>query len=190
MGYWLRLPPGYDAEPATHWPLVVFLHGSGERGDDLQLVLRNGPPKFIDQRPDLPFILVSPQAAAGGGWNPQLLQALVQQLRSELRIDAGRISATGLSMGGRGVWDWAMADPETLAAIVPVCGGGDPQQVARIARLPVWAFHGDADTVVPIDEQRHTIEALRAAGGQPRFTVYPGVGHDAWTPAYAEPGLW
>ena len=189
LPYWLYLPPGYDADPQRRWPLLVFLHGSGERGNDLKAVKVHGPPAFIENRPGLPFIVVSPQAPADGAWDPHLLHALLGQLQTSLRIDPARVSATGLSMGGRGVWAWAMEYPGDLAAIAPVCGEGDEDRMARIAHLPVWAFHGEADTVVPFDLHRRAIQALRDAGGQPRWTTYPGVGHDAWTPAYAEPGL-
>ena len=187
--YWLHLPPGYAAEPQRRWPVLFFLHGSGERGSDLAAVKVHGPPKFIAQRPDLPFIVVSPQVEAGGRWDPHLLHALLGQLKTQWRIDPDRVSATGLSMGGRGTWAWAAAYPGDLAAIAPVCGDGDPAAVGHLRQLPVWAFHGAQDTVVPIDLHRRTIDALRAAGGQPRFTVYPTTGHDAWTPAYAEPAL-
>lgn len=187
--YWLYLPPGYDEAPDRRWPLLFFLHGSGERGSDLQRVKAHGPPSFIESRPDLPLILVSPQVPQQGAWQPQRLHALLGRLLAELRVDADRVSATGLSMGGRGAWAWAIAYPDDLAAIAPVCGDGDADRVARIRHLPVWAFHGEQDGVVPIALQRRTIAALRQAGGQPRFTTYPGVGHDAWTPAYTEPGL-
>ena len=189
LPYWLYLPTGYDDMPQRRWPVLFFLHGSGERGSDLQAVKAHGPPKFIETRPELPFILVSPQAPAGGAWDPHVLHALLAQLRAEWRIDADRVSVTGLSMGGRGAWAWAIEYPDDLAAIAPVCGDGDEDRVERIRHLPVWAFHGEDDTAVPIALQRRTIAALREAGGQPRFTIYPGVGHDAWTPAYAEPGL-
>lgn len=189
LDYWLYLPTGYDDAPPRRWPLLFFLHGSGERGSDLQRVKVNGPPKFIESRPDLPLILVSPQVPENGAWDPHLLHALLRQLQTEWRVDPARVYATGLSMGGRGTWAWAIEYPDDLAAIAPVCGEGDEDRVGRIRDLPVWAFHGEADPVVPIELQRRTIAALREAGGRPRFTTYPGVGHDAWTPAYAEPGL-
>ena len=189
LRYWLFLPSGYGADTSQHWPLLVFLHGSGERGDTLLPVKAHGPPKFLDQRPDFPFIVVSPQAPADGAWDPHLLHGLLQQLLAELRVDANRVGATGLSMGGRGVWAWALDYPQDLAAIAPISGEGDEDRMARIPHLPVWAFHGEADTVVPIEAHRRSIQALRQAGGQPRFTVYPGLGHSAWEPAYADPAL-
>ena len=189
LRYWLFLPSGYNADTPQRWPLLVFLHGSGERGDTLQPVKAHGPPKFLDQRPDVPFIVVSPQVPSDGAWDSHLLHGLLQQLLGELHIDANRVSATGLSMGGRGVWAWAQDYPHDLAAIAPISGEGDEDRMARIPHLPVWAFHGDADTVVPFEAHRRSIEALRQAGGQARFTVYPGLGHSAWEPAYADPAL-
>lgn len=189
LPYWLYLPPGYHTKPQRRWPTLFFLHGSGERGSDLAAVKAQGPPAFVEARPELPFIVVSPQAPADGAWDPHLLHALLRQLQATLRIDADRVSATGLSMGGRGSWAWAIEYPDDLAAIAPVCGEGDEDRMARIRHLPVWAFHGEADTVVPVELQRRAIAALRDAGGQPRLSIYPGVGHDAWTPAYVEPGL-
>lgn len=185
---WLHLPRDY-AEAGRAWPLLVFLHGSGERGDDLQRVKVHGPPMHAGRGTDYPFVLCSPQLEADADWHLPTLHALLAELQSRLRIDAARITATGLSRGGHGVWRWAAAYPEDLAGIAPVCGFGDPQQVCRARHVPVRAYHGDADTVVPLARQQACIDALRACGGQAGFTIYPGVGHDAWTPAYEDPAL-
>ena len=189
MRTWLHLPPGY-ADGGGEWPLVIFLHGSGERGDDLARVRVHGPPRLIAAGARPPSIVVSPQLAEGRAWAAQELHALLLQLRRELRIDAARASATGLSLGGHGVWDWACAFPGDLAAIAPVCGFGRPDDVARMAAVPVRAYHGDADDVVPLAGQQACIDALRAAGGRADFIVFPGVGHAAWDPAYDDPALW
>jgi predicted peptidase len=195
LPFWLHLPGALRraraaGQPDTQrWPLLVFLHGSGERGEDLQRVKAHGPPKWLDAQPDFPAIVVSPQAPTDGGWDPHLLHALLGQLQTELPIDADRVTATGLSMGGRGVWAWAIAYPQDLAAIAPVCGEGDEDRVCRIRHLPVWGFHGEDDTVVRIADHRAAIQALRDCGGQAHFTAYPGVGHNAWDPAYADPAL-
>jgi predicted esterase len=189
IAFWLYLPPDYERDPTQRWPLVVYLHGSGERGSDLRRVKAYGPAKLIESRSDLPLILVSPQVPADGAWDPHLLHALLAHLKTELRIDADRVTATGVSMGGIGTWAWAIEYPDDLAGIAPVCGFGDEDRVQRIRHLPVWAFHGEADTVVPFALDLRTITELRRVGGQPRFTTYPGRGHDIWTPAYEEPGL-
>ena len=188
MRFWLYLPKGY-VESTRRWPLVVFLHGSGERGDELEAVKRHGPPKRVGQGVDYPFILVSPQLEANARWDPVRLHALRAELQRLLRVDARRISATGLSLGGHGVWDWVAAFPDDLAAIAPVCGYGDPAAVCRARLVPVRAYHGDADTVVPIERQQACVDALRACGGQVEFIIYPGEGHGAWNPAYEDPAL-
>jgi predicted peptidase len=188
---WLALPRGYHASPAR-WPLLVFLHGSGERGTDLARVKAHGPPKLADRGVEYPCILVSPQLEDGRRWEAAPLHALLQALQSpplQLRIDPARVTATGLSLGGHGVWDWATAYPRDLAAIAPVCGFGEPEDVCRMRQVPVRAYHGDADTVVPLASQQACIDALRACGGTAEFIVFHGVGHDAWNPAYEDPAL-
>lgn len=185
---WLHLPRGY-ADDQRAWPLVVFLHGSGERGDDLERVKVHGPPKHAAAGRDYPFVLCSPLLEAEADWHLPTLHALLGALRAGWRIDAQRTTATGLSRGGHGVWRWAAAYPDDLAAIAPVCGHGDPATVCNARQVPVRAYHGDADTVVPLARQQACVDALRACGGTVSFTVYPGVGHDAWTPAYDDPAL-
>lgn len=187
--FWLYLPPGYMAA-GTAWPLVFFLHGSGERGSDLQRVKVHGPPKLVDQGREFPFILVSPQLDEGRSWEPRELQALSQALQRRLRVDATRVTATGLSLGGHGVWHWASAYPDRLAAIAPVCGFGQPGQACAMRRVPVRAYHGEIDAVVPLAAQAAMVDAVRACGGQAGLIVYPGVGHDAWNLAYADAELY
>jgi predicted peptidase len=185
---WVWLPPDY-AQRRERWPLLVFLHGSGERGTDLDKVKVHGPPKLIAAGAAWPMVVVSPQLEAGAVWSPQRLHAMLEQLKAQLHVDPKRCLGTGLSLGGHGVWNWATAYPRDLAAIAPVCGFGDPAKVAAMRDVPVRAYHGDADTVVPLAGQQACVDALRAAGGQARLTVYPGVGHDSWTPAYQDPEL-
>lgn len=185
---WLYLPKGYLSNSAA-WPLVIFLHGSGERGDDLERVKVHGPPKLAAQGASYPFVLVSPQLESGAHWSPARLHDLLAAVQAALRIDPARITATGLSLGGHGAWNWAGAYPQDLAGIAPVCGYGDPAAVCRARTVPVRAYHGDADTVVPLAEHQACVDALRACGGEVSFTIYPGVGHDAWNPAYEDPAL-
>lgn len=184
---WLQLPSGYHAS-SLKWPLLIFLHGSGQRGTDLNKVLAHGPPQLVAQGRSYPFILCSPQLAAGR-WDLAQLHALIPVLAQRFRVDLQRVSATGLSLGGHGVWAWAAAHPEDLAAIAPVCGFGDAAAVCRGRQVPVRAYHGDNDPVVPLARQQACVDALRACGGTAELTVYPGVGHEAWTPAYRDPGL-
>lgn len=186
--FWLYLPRGYAASN-TRWPLVLFLHGSGERGSELARVKAHGLPKLAERGADFPFILVSPQLDDGRRWEAQPLHGLLLALQSLLRVDADRVCASGLSLGGHGVWDWTSAYPQDLAAIAPVCGFGEPDDVCRARHVPVRAYHGDADTVVPLARQQACVDALRACGGTVDFIVFKGVGHDAWNPAYDDPAL-
>lgn len=187
---WLYLPPGYHAPAArtARWPLVIFLHGSGQRGMVLNDVLVHGPPQRVLQGQAYPFILCSPQLGAGR-WDVAVLHALLPVLAQQLRVDPQRVAATGLSLGGHGVWEWAAAHPGDLAAIAPVCGFGDVGAVCRGKSVPVRAYHGEVDPVVPLARQQACVAALQACGGSASLTVYPGVGHEAWTPAYQDPGL-
>jgi predicted peptidase len=185
---WLYLPRGYRGSTRT-WPLVVFLHGSGERGEELDRVKLHGPPKHVAQGADYPFVLCSPQLEEGRRWSPDTLHALLPALHARLRLDPRRTTATGLSLGGHGVWEWATAFPRDLAAIAPVCGFGEPDDLCRMRQVPVRAYHGDADTVVPLAAQQACVDALRACGGQVEWIVLHGVGHDAWNRAYEDPAL-
>jgi predicted peptidase len=184
LHYLLWLPADYKKEKQKTFPLLIFLHGSGERGDSLELVKMHGPPSFVESRPDFPFITVSPQCPKGTRWNPEDLQVMLTQLKHKYRIDNTRIYLTGLSMGGFGTWTWACNYPDQFAAIAPVCGGGDIQFAGELKNTPVWAFHGEADPVVPVKRTIEMVDAVNAKGGSARMTIYPGVGHNSWVNAY------
>ncbi|MGQ3055245.1 MAG: dienelactone hydrolase family protein [Roseateles sp.] len=185
---WVSLPPEY-AQKRERWPLLVFLHGSGERGTDLEKVKVHGPPSWAAQGVNQQLIIVSPQLEDGAQWDPERLHQLLAALQARLHIDPERCLGTGLSLGGYGVWQWAYTYPRDLAAIAPVCGFGHPGKVAAMRSVPVRGYHGDQDTAVPLAPHIASIEALRAAGGTASLTIYPGVGHDSWTPAYRDPEL-
>ncbi|MDE0958946.1 MAG: dienelactone hydrolase family protein, partial [Planctomycetota bacterium] len=187
--YQLFLPSFFEkGEPL---PLMLFLHGAGERGEDLDKVKQWGPPRFVPDRPDFPFIVVSPQCPKGQWWDIVLLTALIDQIEQTYPIDADRIVVTGLSMGGYGSWRLAAATPERFAAIAPVCGGGDPETADSLVEIPVWNFHGSADNVVPEQRSLEMVAAIVAAGGERvKHTSYAGVGHDSWKRAYAGDQLW
>ena len=191
LGYLLYLPPDYD-EAGAPWPLLIFLHGMGERGDDLEQLKLHGPPKLIAEGRDLPFIVVSPQCSDTSFWPVETegLDALLDELCATLNVDERRICLTGLSMGGYGTWDWAVQKPDRFAALAPVCGRGTPSKAGAIKDIPCWVFHGAKDETVPIDGSEEMVEALRAAGGTPKFTVYPEAGHDSWTETYANEELY
>ena len=187
--YQLFLPSFFEkGEPL---PLMLFLHGAGERGEDLDKVKQWGPPRFVPDRPDFPFIVVSPQCPKGQWWDIVLLTALIDQIEQTYPIDADRIVVTGLSMGGYGSWRLAAATPERFAAIAPVCGGGDPETADSLVEIPVWNFHGSADNVVPEQRSLEMVAAIVAAGGERvKHTSYTGVGHDSWKQAYSGDQLW
>lgn len=185
---WVWLPREYS-QRTEPWPLVIFLHGSGERGTDLEKVKVHGPPKLIAAGAAWPAIVVSPQLEDNLRWDPERLHRLLGALKTRLNIDPQRCTGTGLSLGGFGMWHWATAYPRDLAAIAPVCGFGDAAKVAAMRSVPVRAYHGDQDAVVPLAPHVACVQALQAAGGKATLTIYPGVGHDSWTPAYNDPDL-
>lgn len=185
LEYLLSLPTDYGKSRKS-WPLVLFLHGSGESGNDLSKVKVHGPPKLVDANGPFPFILVSPQSP-GRGWDPHVLNALLDSVIKKYRVDKNRVYVTGLSMGGYGTWALAAAYPGKFAALAPICGGGNPADAGKLARLPIWVFHGAKDTTVPPSRSEEMVEALKAAGGNPKFTLYPDAGHDSWTATYDNP---
>jgi predicted peptidase len=168
---------------------MLFLHGAGESGTNLAKVKIHGPPKIVESKPDFPFILMSPQSP-GRGWNSDALNALLDNVIRKYRVDKHRIYLTGLSMGGYGTWSLAAAHPERFAAIVPICGGGNPADAKKLAALPIWVFHGAKDPTVPVERSREMVEAIKAAGGNVKFTEYPEAKHDCWTETYDNPELY
>jgi predicted peptidase len=188
LDFLIHLPDGYEASDHD-WPLVLFLHGAGERGSDLGKVKRHGPPRLAGEGKRFPFILVSPQCPEESWWTEELdgLRVLLDDMERKYRVDKDRIYVTGLSMGGFCTWALAAEQPNRFAAIAPICGGGDPKSAEAIAHLPTWVFHGAQDKTVPVERSQEMVDALRAAGAEPRFTVYPGAGHDSWTETYNNP---
>jgi len=186
----LYLPDGYVKKDPKQWPLVLFLHGAGERGDFIELVKKNGPPMMIEEGKSFPFIVVSPQCPEEQRWSVDVLDMLLNHLAEEYNVDEKCIFVTGLSMGGAGTWDLAMAFPKRFAAIAPVCGRADVSQAEKIRDLPVWVFHGAKDDIVPFSEAENIVNALKAMGSPVKFTLYPEANHDSWTETYNNPELW
>lgn len=192
LNYRLMLPKGYQAESGTTaYPLVLFLHGAGERGGDNAKQLKHGAGEFASEanRQQYPCFVVAPQCPEGKFWTPfdPLLCELLASLQKEFRVDSKRLYITGLSMGGFGTWQMITRSPELFAAAAPICGGGDEKLAEKIVKLPIWVFHGDQDAVVKPEASRKMVAALEKAGGKPKYTEYPGVGHDSWTKTYANP---
>ena len=185
-GYLLYLPGGYGKE-GTKWPLLFFLHGAGERGTDVELVKRHGPPGLVEAGRKYPFILLSPQCPVDEYWSVPVLKALLDGILERYRVDRSRIYLTGMSMGGNGTWRMATAHPDLFAAIAPICGWGDTTRVSALKDVPVWAFHGKKDPVIDFERGKSMVNSLKSAGGNVRFTVYPEAGHDSWTETYQNP---
>lgn len=190
MHYLVHLPKAYGTDKDKKWPVLIFLHGSGERGSDLNLVKVHGPPKLVEKDPEFPFIVVSPQCPDKQHWSPFLLSGMLDNVIAKYSVDQDRICLTGLSMGGFGTWDWAVAEPDRFAALVPICGKGEPRSAEKIKHIPAWVFHGARDTGVPLSGSLDMVVALEKAGAKPKFTVYPDAGHDSWTETYNNPALY
>ena len=199
VNYLLFLPKGYNPKNERRWPLIFFLHGAGERGTNIWKVATHGSPKIAPTEADFPFIVVSPQCPEGQIWSKDTLLALLDDVEARYAVDKSRVYLTGLSMGGFGTWDLGVAHPERFAAMVPICGGGQPIAVALAGRaqgealrsLGVWAFHGGKDPVVPLEESQRMVNALKQAGvREVKLTVYPEAGHDSWTETYNNPELY
>ena len=199
INYLLFLPDGYDTKAQKRWPLILFLHGAGERGTDVWKVATHGPPKNVTSKPDFPFILVSPQCAEGQIWSNDKLLRLLEEINRTQAVDRSRVYLTGLSMGGYGTWNLGLSHPELFAAIVPICGGGEfisPFLSSRdkpeaLKSLGIWAFHGAKDAVVPLGESERMVEISKKLGvREVKLTVYPEAGHDAWTETYKNPELY
>ncbi len=197
-----RLLKPKEVKENQRYPLVIFLHGSGERGNDNIITLNYITPLFLEEknRNEFPCFLMVPQCPASEKWTyPDWYQEPREPIRTVVKlidslsvlpfIDNTRIYITGLSMGGYGTWYLLTRFPNKFAAAIPICGGGDPHQVDNFKHVPIWAFHGAKDDVVQPDQSRKMVKALKKSGGNPKYTEYKKAGHDSWTKAYQEPEL-
>ncbi|WP_072038950.1 prolyl oligopeptidase family serine peptidase [Flavihumibacter solisilvae] len=182
--YLLSMPQGYASDTSTRWPLMLFLHGSGESGSDIEKVKVHGPPSLAAKSKQFPFIVVSPQSAVPNGWDVEMLYQLIQDVKKRYRVDDSRVYLTGLSMGGFGTWSLAMKYPDEFAAIAPVCGGGDTAGIWKLRHIPIWCFHGAKDDVVLPASSIKMVEAARKYNPEVRFTLYPEANHNSWDSAY------
>lgn len=191
--YVVFVPPQYVLKKSFHWPVVVFLHGSGECGRDGVKHTRVGLPRLLAAHPEkYPFICIMPQAATL--WfrddNALAVWMALDAVRREYRTDPERIYLTGLSMGGFATWEMTVTRPDLFAAIVPICGVAPIDYLSNIINIPAWVFHGADDQNVPVSASRQAVNELRRLGARPKYTEYPGVGHNSWDRAYATPDLW
>lgn len=176
----------YVPEVKEDAPLLVFLHGGGEGGDDVEKVKKNGPPKLIEEGTEFPFYVLSPQNQYEKGfWDDRILMLLVDEIVQKYKIDKSRIYLAGLSRGGYGAWRLAMNNSDKFAAMVVVCAASSPTVYARwIKDIPVWIFHGEKDNVVPVSESIQMADALKEAGADVQVTLYPEADHDSWTETF------
>lgn len=194
VGYLMYLPKGYNESDAK-LPMMLFLHGRGESYGPLSLVAKWGPPLMVSEGHDFPFILVSPQCPGDDSWSKpsqqKRLSELLDSIVSNYRVDTDRVYLTGLSMGGYGSWRLAADQPDRFAAVVPVCGGGSPDDAEALKAIPIWVFHGDQDKAVPFQKSVEMVDAIKAVGGTSiRFTSLEHIGHNCWSATYASPELY
>jgi len=184
--YLLSLPTGYEDDKSRQWPLLVYLPGFASVGKDVRVLTRGGPPYEIEMGREIPMVVISAMTpAAFEAWTPHKIISIVDHALERYRIDPSRVCLTGLSLGGVGVWEAAMAYPDRFAAVVPVCAHGNPCDIERMVDVPVWAFHGGIDFVIPPPFHARMVKAHRAAGGHPRWTVFPWCFHWVWDRVYA-----
>ena len=194
-GYLYYLPDAYGSDSFKTWPLIFFLHGYGDRGDNLYALAKASPFMYISDQGKLPFIIAAPllSAKAGNAFPVEYLDGALAEIRANYRIDPKRIYVTGLSMGGEATWSFALHQPNMFAAIAPLAAyydQADPSVMKSIASLPVWAIHGADDPLIPVARGQQPVDALKAAGGKVRFSILPGHDHDVWSDTYTDPAFY
>jgi len=202
--YLLFLPRDYAAKRTERWPLILFLHGAGERGTNVWRADIHGPNKYIAAHPDFPFILLTPLCPSNQVWSGEILSGLLDEAVKKYSVDTNRVYLTGLSLGGFGVWEMALAWPERFAAVIPIAGGGNDlpillagdgyasrENVEALKSLAFWAFHGAKDTVVAPDESERMIAGLKRLGvAEVKITIYPDATHNSWERTYNNPEVY
>jgi predicted peptidase len=190
MRYLLHLPASYETR--SDWPVILFLHGAGERGQDIDLVRREGLPRILDTLPDFPFVVVSPQEEKGRLWTPDDLSDLLKEVIARFRVDRTRVSVTGLSTGATSALELAIRHPELVAAVAAVAPTTAPASPCAMRDVPVWIFQNSGDERVPVSRSRKLARDLEQCGGrgEVRLTIYPRDGHDAWTETYRRQDLY
>lgn len=190
FNFLLFLPENESQKINDKYPAILFLHGIGELGNDLQILKREGLPKILDGDKNFPFIVISPQCPSSTEWyytnedNVRALNSMLDDAVKRFPIDTNRIYITGLSMGGIGTWYFALKMPERFAAMAPIAFRGDGWSPCTAAKIPVWGFHGKLDSVIPLSSAQGIVDQFKACGGNINFTIYPDAGHDSWTRTY------
>jgi predicted peptidase len=186
--YLLHLPEGYE-QSRQLWPLILHLHGAGERGADFEKLRAFGLARVVERQPEFPFIVVSPLCPEDDFWRNEILFALLDDVCERHAVDVQRVYVTGASMGGYGTWNLAAHEPQRFAAIAPICGRAAGLWTWPLTKMPIWVFHGERDPIVPLDESARMVEALKKQGNDVKFTIYPRGLHDVWTRTYRSPEL-
>lgn len=176
--YLAYLPSGYDKDGAKNWPLIIYLHGSSCKGNNLERLKKYGPPFYLERGMDVDAIVISPQCPSNKNWTAGTwFESFYQELKDKYKIDPSRVYLTGMSLGGFGTWDLASRYPEYFAAIMPLCGGGKTSMVETIKDIPTWVFHGEIDKKVSLKRSQEMVGALQDIGSRPKFSVLKGQGH-------------
>jgi predicted peptidase len=188
LRYLLHLPSAHESRSA--WPLILFLHGAGERGEDLELVTREGLPRILETLPDFPFVVVSPQETKERRWTADGLAALLDEVAGRYHVDRARVYATGLSSGAVAALELAIRHPEKIAAIAVVSANEIPAGLCRMKEVPVWIFHNARDERVSVGRAKRLAREVEACRGEAKLTIFPTDGHDAWTETYRRKDLY
>jgi predicted peptidase len=197
LNYLLALPRAYTVHESKRFPLILSLHGVGERGDDLEKLKSHGLPQFLETQDDFPFIVIAPQCPTDSDWSIEMdaLIVLLEESKRTYRVDDSRVYLTGLSMGGRGALQLAVLQPHQFAALVPICPSRPeilkrPERLAQLKSIPMWFFHGAQDPVIPVEQSVQLVDELKLIGAQVQLTIYPNAKHNAWQRTYANPELY
>ena len=187
LNYYLYFPDNYEYSH-LEFPLVLFLHGAGERGSELDSVQKHGIPKMINEGQEFPFITLAPQCPDSNWWSEPIyvetLILLVEETIETYRVDDNHVYATGLSMGGYGTLSVAIKRPDLFSAIAPICGGTDAKDIKRLKNVPIWLFHGELDKAVSVENSLLVYEILKPINPNVKITVYENVGHNSWDVTY------
>lgn len=189
LGYYVSLPEDYRTD--IRYPMIVFLHGAGERGngrEDLVKITKEGICRYLSEGKNYPAIILCPQCPCRLVWNNLVfeLKELIDRVAAQYHADPHRISITGISMGGYGTWEMGLTYPDFFSALAPVCGGGLSWRCENLVNMPIWALHGDMDPTVPCRNSVEMVDSVNEKGGHAKLTIFPGVDHHSWDSAYLE----